>query len=57
MRRRRHTYRVRYIMDGQILHCNVTTTSVEQVHLHMDADYPDSDVQVIYKLEQVWGKG
>jgi len=57
MRRRRYQFRVRYIQDNEVKHCIITTTNVEQVHLHMKCDYPDSDIHAIYELKQVWGKG
>ena len=61
MRRRQNRYLVRYVEDTKIIEPwkthTLITTSIDNVHKMMECHSPGADVQVIYELNQVWGKG
>lgn len=61
MRSRHNQYLVRYSEDPKIIESwkshTVISTNLDDVHKKMQCHSPGCQVEVIYKLDQVWGRG
>ena len=61
MRRRHNQYLVRYNENPEVIETwkshTVIGYSLDDVHKKMAVHSPGCEVEVIYELKQVWGKG